>query len=103
MGNPSLVTLKRAGKSSLLLWGADYLPHPIGEEISLRASRLGLEEAISDWRHQNRQALARRSSFSMGGGIGLARVPRELAEELAVLVGVFFEIARHFPLIPEEI
>ena len=102
MGNTStMVTLKRAGKSSLLLWGADNLPHPHGEAIGLRASRLGLEAALTDWRHQHRHALARRSSFSMGGGIG--RVPRELADELAGLIEIYLLSAFNSLPIQEEI
>lgn len=93
MGKDSMVSILKAGRSSLVLWGADCLPHPDGEEISLRASRLGLEAALNDWRHQHRHELARRSSFSMGGGIGIARVPRELAEELARLIETYLKSA----------
>lgn len=100
---PELVTLKRAGRSSLVLWGADNLPHPEGDQISAMASHMGLEAALTDWRREHRHALRWRSSFSMGGGIGIARVPHELAPELAVLVGAFLEIASHFPLKREEI
>ena len=90
----SLVTLHRTGRVARVTWGAeDAMPHPASEAVNLTAAGFGMEEAITAWRQEHREALRWRSSFSYGGGRGVARVPAPLAQSLAGVLAAFFALA----------
>ena len=61
--------------------------------VNLTAEGYGMEEAIRAWRRQHRDRLRWRSSFSYGGGRGVARLPADLAASLAEVLLAFLTLA----------